>query len=157
MAAREISGDLSGSGLKIGMVVSRFNEFLTKHLLGGAMDCLLRHGVDEKDVTVAWVPGSNETPMVIQRMADSGEYSALIAIGAVVQGATSHADLINAQVSRSLAKVAMDKNVPVINGIVTAQNLEQAIERSGTKAGNRGWNAAQAAIEMANLYKQMSG
>jgi len=155
MAFREISGDFSGDGQRIGLVVSRFNDFLTKQLLEGAIDCLVRHGVSDEQVTVAWVPGSNEAPLAVQRMAASGEYDALIVLGAVVQGATSHADLINSQVSRSLAKIAMDAGVPVINGIVTAQNLEQAIERSGTKAGNRGWKAGLAALEMVNLYKQI--
>lgn len=156
MAYREISADLSGEGLRMGIVVSRFNDFLTKQLLGGALDCLVRHGVGEESITVAWVPGANETPLAVKKMAESGKYDAVVALGAVVQGATSHAELINAQVSRSLAKVGMDSNLPVINGVVTAQNLEQAIERSGTKAGNKGWAAAQAAVEMANLFKQLS-
>ena len=155
MAVNEISGNLLAKGLKMGLVVSRFNDFLSKQLLSGAIDCLIRHGAAEKDITVAWVPGANETPMAVQKMAQSGKFDALIALGAVIQGATPHADLINAQVSRSLAKMSADHNVPVINGIVCASNLEQAIERSGTKAGNKGWHAAQAAIEMANLYKEM--
>lgn len=155
MAVNEISGNLLAKGLKMGLVVSRFNDFLSKQLLSGAIDCLIRHGAAEKDITVAWVPGANETPMAVQKMAQSGKFNALIALGAVIQGATPHADLINAQVSRSLARLSADHNVPVINGVVCASNLEQAIERSGTKAGNKGWHAAQAAIEMANLYKEM--
>lgn len=156
MSVKEISGHLLAKGQKIGLVVSRFNDFLTCQLLKGALDCLVRHGAAEADVTVVWVPGSNETSMAVERMAKSGQYDALIALGAVVQGATPHADLINAQVSRSLARTAMDHDLPVVNGVVCAGNLEQAIERSGTKAGNKGWQAAQAAIEMVNLYKELS-
>jgi 6,7-dimethyl-8-ribityllumazine synthase len=153
MSVKEISVDLQGKGLTIGIVVSRFNDFLTKQLLAGAVDCLVRHGVADKDVTVAWVPGANEIPLAVKRMADKGGFSALVALGAVVQGATPHAELINSQVSRSLAQISLQSGVPVVNGVVVAGNLEQAIERSGTKSGNKGWNAAQAAIEMANLYK----
>lgn len=155
MTVNEISGNLLAKGLKIGVVVSRFNDFLSKQLLSGAIDCLVRHGVAENDITVAWVPGANETPMAVQKMAQSKKFDALIALGAVIQGATPHADLINSQVSRSLSKLSMEHTMPVINGVVSAGNLEQAIERSGTKAGNKGWHAAQAAIEMANLYKGM--
>jgi 6,7-dimethyl-8-ribityllumazine synthase len=155
MSTKEISANLNAAGLKIGIVVSRFNDFLTRQLLGGAQDSFVRHGGAEKDLTVAWVPGSNELPLAVQKLAESGKFDALVALGAVVQGATPHADLINAQVSRSLAKVAMDRNVPVINGVVCAGNLEQAIERCGTKAGNKGWSAVEAAIEMANLFKMI--
>ncbi|MBN1673321.1 MAG: 6,7-dimethyl-8-ribityllumazine synthase [Kiritimatiellae bacterium] len=151
----EISGDLMAKGLKVGLVVSRFNDFLTKQLLEGALDCLKRHGTNEKDMTVAWVPGSYETPMAIKKMAAAGKYHALVALGAVIQGATPHAGLINSQVARSLAQIAMEHDVPVIDGIVSADTLEQAIERAGTKAGNRGWKAALAAIEMANLFRQL--
>ena len=152
---KELSGNLAAQGLRIAIVVSRFNDFLTKPLVEGARDCLLRHGASEKDLTLAWVPGANETPLLVHKLAAGGKFDALIALGAVVQGATPHADLINSQVSRSLAKTAMDFGVPVINGIVCANNLEQAIERCGTKAGNKGWGAAMAAIEMANLYKSL--
>jgi 6,7-dimethyl-8-ribityllumazine synthase len=152
---KELSGNLVAQGLRFCVVVSRFNDFLTKQLVDGAKDCLLRHGAVDKDVTIAWVPGSNETPLAVHKLAAKKKFDALIALGAVVQGATPHADLINAQVSRSLAKTAMDFGVPVINGVVCASNLEQAIERCGTKAGNKGWSAALAAIEMANLYKAM--
>jgi 6,7-dimethyl-8-ribityllumazine synthase len=154
---KEVSGKLTAQGLTFGIVVSRFNDFLTKQLLGGAIDCLVRHGADEGGITVVWVPGANELPLAGQKMVDSKKYDALIALGAVVQGATPHADLINSQVSRSLAKIAMDSGLPVINGVVCAQNLEQAIERSGTKAGNKGWQAALGAIEMVNLYVELSG
>lgn len=155
MEARELSGDLLAKGLKVGLVVSRFNDLFTKQLLEGAVDCFVRHGGAESDLVVVWVPGANETPLAIQRMAESGKFDALVALGAVVQGATPHAELINAQVSRSLAAIAIDLKVPVINGVVCANNLEQAIERSGTKAGNKGWQGALAAIEMANLYKKL--
>lgn len=154
---KELSGSLIGKGLRVGIVVSRFNDFITKELLGGALDCLVRHGVAEKDVVVAWVPGANELPLVLQKMAQGIPCDALVALGAVIQGATPHADLINSQVSRSLAKIGMDTGIPVINGVICASNLEQAIERAGTKAGNKGWSAAQSAIEMANLFKTMKG
>jgi len=157
MSVKEVSAKLTAGGLTFGLAVSRFNDFLTKQLLSGAIDCIVRHGGAEEAITVVWVPGANELPLAVQKMAESRKYSALIGLGAVVQGATPHADLINSQVSRSLAKVAMDTGIPVINGVVCAQNLEQAIERSGTKAGNKGWQAAQAAIEMANLYVEMDG
>ena len=147
MAVKEISAKLTAEGLKFGIAVSRFNDFLTKQLLGGAVDCLVRHGAAEGNITVVWVPGANELPQALDRMAQSGKWQALIALGA-----TPHADLINGQVSRSLASIAHESSVPVINGLVCADNLEQAIERSGTKAGNKGWQAAQAAIEMANVF-----
>ncbi len=150
-----LSAKLDATGLKIGIVVSRFNDFLTKQLLEGATDCIVRHGGNEDDITVAWVPGANETPMVARKLADNGSVDAVVVLGAVVQGATDHADLINTQVSRSLAGIGLACKVPVINGVVCAGNLEQAIERSGTKAGNKGWQAAQAAVEMANLYREM--
>ncbi len=156
MSVKEISGLLKADGFKAGIVVSRFNEFLTSKLLGGAIDCIVRHGGSEKDIAVVWVPGANEIPLVADKMAASGKYSMLIALGAVVEGATQHADLINAQVSRSLPKLSMQHGIPIINGVVCARNLEQAIERCGTKAGNKGWNAAMAAIEMANLYKHIN-
>ena len=128
----------------------------TSDTYGSAIDCLVRHGVKEEDVTVAWVPGSNETPMAAQKMAMSKKFDAVVALGVVIQGATPHADLINGQVSRALMSIALESGVPVINGVVAAGNLEQAIERSGTKAGNKGWTAAQAAIEMANLYRNFA-
>jgi 6,7-dimethyl-8-ribityllumazine synthase len=155
MAYKEISVGLHAKGLRIGVVVSRFNDFLTKQLLEGAVDCLVRHGVEDKQVTVAWVPGANETPLAADRMAASKQYDAVVVLGAVIQGGTTHAGLINSQVSRSLSQIALQRGVPVINGMVVADNLEQAIERSGTKAGNKGWQAAQAAVEMANLFKAL--
>lgn len=155
MNVREVSGKLLAQGLKLGIVVSRFNDFLTKELVGGALDCAIRHGAAEKDLTVVWVPGANELPMGVQKLLQAGKMDGVIALGAVVQGATPHADLINAQVSKSLASLALDQPVPVINGVVCAGNLEQAIERCGTKAGNKGWQAMLAAIEMANLSREM--
>ncbi|MFO7535487.1 MAG: 6,7-dimethyl-8-ribityllumazine synthase [Kiritimatiellia bacterium] len=152
---KEIGANLIGNGIKVGIVISRFNDLLTKQLLGGAVDCLVRHGVTDGDITVVWVPGANEAPYAAQRMAQSGAYQAIVVLGCVIQGATRHAEMINSQVSRSLIKVGMDTNVPVINGVITAENLEQAVERAGTKAGNKGWTAAQAAIEMVNLFKQI--
>lgn len=153
---REYSADLMASGLKVCIVVSRFNDFLTKQLADGAVDCLLRHGVKDGDISVAWVPGANELPLAAAPLAKKGKVHAVIVLGAVVRGATSHADLINSQVSRALSDISLETGVPVINGVVAADSLEQAIERCGTKAGNKGWSAAQAAIEMANLYKEFS-
>ena len=154
MSYQELSGSLAAAGLKVGIVVSRFNDFLTRQLLAGALDCLKRHGVDEADITVVWVPGSYELPLIVQKLARGKSAQAVIALGAVVQGATPHASLINAQVARALVQVALETGVPVIDGVVATDNLEQAIERSGTKSGNRGWTAAQSAIEMANLMKK---
>ena len=155
MAVNEVSATLVATGLKVAVVVSRFNDFLTKQLVGGAIDGMVRHGADESDVTVVWVPGANELPQVAGRLAKGGGFDAIIALGAVVQGATPHADLINSQVARSLAAIGQQSGIPVINGVVCTSTLEQPIERCGTKAGNKGWQAAQAAIEMANLYKQL--
>lgn len=155
MSIGELSGKLLATGIKTAIIVSRFNDFLTKQLLSGAIDCLVRHGASEKDITVAWVPGANEIPLVAAKLAKNGGNDAIVALGAVVQGATPHADLINNQVSKSLAATAIENGVPVINGVVCAETLEQAIERCGTKSGNKGWNAALAAVEMANLYKQI--
>lgn len=148
---KEISVNLMAEGKRFGIVVSRFNDFLTRQLVGGACDCLKRHGGDEEAVTLVWVPGANEIPQAVQCLAQQGQVDAIMALGAVIQGATPHADLINTQVSRSLSDLSLRTGVPVINGIVCASTLEQAIERCGTKAGNKGWNAAQAAIEMANV------
>ena len=153
MSYKEIGGTLEAKGLKFGIVVARYNDFLTRQLLAGALDCFKRHGAKEDDVTVVWVPGSYEIPLAVQQLARGGKVNAVVALGAVIQGATPHAGLINAQVARALGGIALQTGVPVIDGVVAAENLEQAIERSGTKAGNRGWGAAQSAIEMANLAK----
>jgi 6,7-dimethyl-8-ribityllumazine synthase len=152
----EISATLVVKDMKFAIVVSRFNDFLTKQLLAGARDCLVRHGAADKDITAIWVPGANEIPIAAQHAAAGGKFDAVIALGAVVQGATPHANLINTQVSRSLSAMSLETKRPVINGVVCADNLEQAIERCGTKAGNKGWSAALAAIEMANLAKLLA-
>jgi 6,7-dimethyl-8-ribityllumazine synthase len=152
---KEWSGNLTAQGMKTAIVVSRFNSFFTRQLLAGAVDCLVRHGAPEADITVAWVPGANEIPLAAQRMARLGQFDAVIALGAVIEGATPHADLINTQVARSLAALALASDLPVINGVVCARNIEQAIERSGTKAGNKGADAAETAIEMVGLTRLM--
>ncbi len=152
---REFAGHLNAQGLVLGIAISRFNSFFTTQLLRGAQDCFERHGGDPELLTVAWVPGANELPLALQKLASPGRFNALIALGCVVQGATPHADLINQQVARALANLALDRGLPVINGVVCASTLEQAIERSGTKAGNKGWDAAMAAIEMATLLNAM--
>ncbi|MBC7266422.1 MAG: 6,7-dimethyl-8-ribityllumazine synthase [Coriobacteriia bacterium] len=144
-------GDLIGQGLKVGIVVSRFNELLSSKLLSGAMDALTRHGVAEEDVDVAWVPGAFEIPLVAKRMAGSGRYDAVLALGVVIRGGTPHFEYVAAEVSKGVAKASLDTGVPVIFGVVTADTIEQAVERSGTKAGNKGWDAALAGIEMAKL------
>jgi 6,7-dimethyl-8-ribityllumazine synthase len=150
---KSFEGILIGKGLKFGLVVSRFNEFIAKKLFEGAQDALHRHGVNDDDVDVAWVPGSFEIPLVALRMADSGKYNAIICLGAVVRGGTPHFEYIAAELSKGIAKVALEKKLPVTNGVITADTLEQAIERAGTKMGNKGFDAAVDAIEMANLLK----
>ena len=156
MNCKETSGQLNAKGLKFGIVVSRFNDLFTGQLLKGALDCLARHGADEKNVEVVWVPGAYEQPLALQKLAQAKKHDALIALGTFIQGATSHAGLINAQVARALTQISLASGIPVIDGIVAADNLDQAIERCGSKAGNRGWNAAQTAIEMASLFKQLA-
>ncbi len=156
MNCKEISGQLNAKGLQFGIVVSRFNDLFTSQLLRGAIDCILRHGGEEKNIEIIWVPGAYDQPIVIKKLAQAGTHQALIALGTVIQGATSHASLINAQVTRALTQISMETGVPVIDGVVAAENLDQAIERCGSKAGNRGWTAAQTAIEMASLMQQLS-
>ena len=153
---KTISGDLQAKGLRIGIAVSRFNDLFTKSLLGAAVDGLTRHGVDEKDITVVWVPGAFELPVVLKQLAVSGRFHALMALGVVIQGATGHADIINKEVAAACSRIATETGVPVIDGVVGAQTLEQAMERSGTKHGNRGWSAAESAIEMAVVVKKLS-
>ena len=155
MNCKETSGQLNAKGLKFGIVVSRFNDLFTGQLLKGALDCLARHGADEKNIEVVWVPGAYEQPIALQKLAQAKKHNALIALGTVIQGATSHAGLINAQVARALTQISLDSGIPVIDGIVAAENLDQAIERCGSKSGNRGWSAAQTAIEMASLFQQL--
>jgi 6,7-dimethyl-8-ribityllumazine synthase len=150
---KEIAGQLDATGMKMAIVVSRFNSFFTEQLVKGAADCFVRHGGKDGDLTLVRVPGANEVAPVVQKLAASGQYSAIVALGAVIQGATPHADLINGTVARALSKIALDTGVPVLNGIVCAQNLEQAIERAGTKHGNKGWDAVMAAIETVSVLK----
>ncbi len=150
-----IEGGLSGKGCSFGIVVSRFNEFFSKKLLEGALDCLHRHEVADEDMTVIWVPGSFEVPLVARKMALSAKFNAVIALGALIRGGTPHFDYIAAETSKGLAQAAFDSDRPVIFGVITTDTLEQAIERSGTKSGNKGFDAALSAIEMANLYGKM--
>jgi len=148
-------GALLGKGLRIAVVVARFNEFITGKLLSGAKDALNRHGVSEDDIDVAWVPGSFEIPLVAQKLAMSKKYDAVVCLGTVIRGATPHFEYIAAEVSKGVAKVGLDSGIPVIFGVITADTLEQAIERAGTKSGNKGFDAAVGAIEMANLLKKL--
>ena len=148
-------GDLIGSGLRVGIVVSRFNELLCSRLLGGAQDALGRHGVAADAVDVAWVPGAFEIPLIADRMAKSGKYDAVVALGVIIRGATPHFEYVASEVSKGVAKASLDSGVPVMFGVITADSIEQALERAGTKQGNKGWDAASAAIEMANLLKSM--
>jgi 6,7-dimethyl-8-ribityllumazine synthase len=138
------------------VVVARFNDFITNRLLGGAMDALLRHGATEELIDVAWVPGSFEIPLAAVKMASSGRYDAVICLGAIIRGATPHFDYVAAEASKGVAKVGLDTGVPTVFGVITADTIEQAIERAGTKAGNKGWDAALSAIEMSNLMRQLS-
>jgi len=148
-------GMLLGKGLKFGLVISRFNEFITKKLLEGAQDALLRHGVNEEDIEIAWVPGTFEIPLIAGKLAQTKRYDAVICLGAVIRGGTPHFEYIAAEVTRSIGKVGLDTGLPVIYGIITADTLEQAIERAGTKEGNKGFEAAVSAIEMANLVRSI--
>jgi len=153
--AKVYEGKLVGTGLKVGLVVGRFNEFITSKLLSGAEDALRRHGVKEEDVEVAWVPGAFEIPLVAKKMAQSGKYDAVVTLGTVIRGSTPHFDFVSNEVSKGVASVSLDADIPVIFGVLTTDNIEQAIERAGTKAGNKGAEAAVSAIEMANLLNQI--
>jgi len=153
--SKSFEGMLLGKGLKFGVVVTRFNEFITKKLLEGAQDALLRHGVNEEDIDIAWVPGSFEIPLVAKTLAQSKRYDAVICLGAVVRGATPHFEYIAAEVTKGIAKVGLETGLPVSYGVITADTLEQAIERAGTKAGNKGFDAAVDAIEMVNLLRNI--
>lgn len=148
-------GQLVSEGLTYGIVVSRFNEFISNRLLAGALDALYRHGVQEHEVEIAWVPGAFEIPLVAKTMAASGKYDAVITLGAVIRGSTPHFDYVCAEVSKGVAQIALQTGVPAIFGVLTTDSIEQAIERAGTKSGNKGWEAAQSAIEMANLMKKL--
>jgi 6,7-dimethyl-8-ribityllumazine synthase len=153
---RVLEGHLVGTGVKVAIVVSRFNEFITSKLLSGAEDALKRHGVNEEDVTIVWVPGAFEIPLAAKKLAESQKYDAVITLGTVIRGATPHFDYVSNEVAKGVANVALQAGVPVIFGVLTTDTIEQAIERAGTKAGNKGWEAAVTAIEMANLYRELA-
>jgi 6,7-dimethyl-8-ribityllumazine synthase len=148
-------GQLTAQGKRFGIVVSRFNELICKKLLEGALDCLTRHGANLDEVEIAWVPGSFEIPVVAARLAASKKYDAVICLGAVIRGATPHFEYIAAEVTKGIAQVSLDTGLPVVYGVITPDNLEQALERAGTKAGNKGWDAALSAIEMADLFSKI--
>lgn len=146
-------GKLTAEGLKVGIIVSRFNEFITSKLLSGSIDCLKRHGAKEDNIEICWVPGAFEIPVIAKKMASKGKYDAVICLGTVIRGATPHFDYVSSEVSKGVAHVSLDKEVPVIFGVLTTDTIEQAIERAGTKAGNKGYDTAMSAIEMSNLIK----
>ncbi|PPK82185.1 6,7-dimethyl-8-ribityllumazine synthase [Lacrimispora xylanisolvens] len=146
-------GTLVSEKIRIGIVAARFNEFITSKLLGGAVDCLKRHGISEEDMEVAWVPGAFEIPLIASKMAGSGKYDAVICLGAVIRGSTTHYDYVCSEVSKGIAQVSLSSGIPVMFGVLTTENIEQAIERAGTKAGNKGFDCAAGAIEMVNLIR----
>lgn len=150
-----LEGNVIGNNIKVGIVAARFNEFIVSKLIGGAEDALVRHGVDSENIELAWVPGAFEIPVVAQKMAQSGKYDAVLCLGAVIKGSTSHYDYVCAEVSKGIAAVGLNTGVPTLFGVLTTDNIEQAIERAGTKAGNKGYDAACSAIEMVNLMKNI--
>lgn len=152
---KKLEGKIVANGAKIGIVAARFNEFIVSKLVGGAEDALLRHEVKEEDITIAWVPGAFEIPLAAKKMAMSGKYDAVICLGTVIRGATSHYDYVCNEVSKGIAAVSLESGIPVMFGVVTTENIEQAIERAGTKAGNKGYDCAMGALEMIDLMKQM--
>ena len=152
---KTLEGNVMGNGIRVGIIAARFNEFIVSKLIGGAEDALVRHGVNTDDVELAWVPGAFEIPVVAQKMAQSGKYDAVLCLGAVIKGSTSHYDYVCAEVSKGIAAVSLNTGMPVLFGVLTTDNIEQAIERAGTKAGNKGYDVACAAIEMVNLMKNM--
>ena len=154
---KTFEGKLVSQGIRVGIIVSRFNEFITAKLLGGAMDGLLRHDVREEDIHVAWVPGAFEIPLIASKMAKSGKYDAVICLGAVIRGSTSHYDYVCSEVSKGIAAVSLSSDIPVLYGAATTENIEQAIERAGSKAGNKGYECALGAIEMVNLIREIEG
>ncbi len=154
MAVKVLEGNVVSDGIRVGIIVSRFNEFVTSKLLDGALDGLRRHGVADDDVTVAWVPGAFEIPLTAQKMAESGKFDAVIALGAVIRGATSHYDLVCNEVAKGVAQTSLKSGVPVMFGVITTENIEQAIDRAGAKVGNKGFECATGAIELVNLYRQ---
>jgi len=153
---KHYEGMLLGEGLKFGLVISRFNDFITRRLLEGAQDALLRHGVSQKNIDIAWVPGSFEMPLIAKKLAETKRYDAVICLGAVIRGGTPHFEYIASEVTKGIAKVGLETGLPVIYGVITADTLEQAIERAGTKEGNKGFEAAVNAIEMANLIRDIA-
>ena len=152
---KTLEGQLKADNLKFGIVVGRFNEFISSKLLSGSIDCLVRHGADNDNITVAWVPAAVEVPLVAKKMAAAGKYDAIICLGAVIRGATPHFDYVCAEVSKGIANVSLQYETPISFGVLTTENIEQAVERAGTKAGNKGVDAAMAAIEMADLLKNI--
>lgn len=152
---RVFEGKVVSENIKIGIVAARFNEFITSKLVGGALDGLKRHGVDENNIDVAWVPGAFEIPLIAKKMASSGKYDAIICVGAVIRGSTSHYDYVCNEVSKGIANVSLNSDIPVMFGVITTENIEQAIERAGTKAGNKGYDCALGAIEMVNLIREI--
>jgi len=150
-----LEGKLTAKNMKIAIVVARFNEFITSKLLSGCIDCLIRHEAADEDLTVAWVPGAFEIPMAAKKLAESGKYDAVICLGAVIRGATPHFDYVCAEASKGIAQVSMQTGVPVAFGVLTTENIQQAVERAGTKAGNKGVDCAMTAMEMVNLFKEM--
>jgi 6,7-dimethyl-8-ribityllumazine synthase len=151
---KTFEGNLIAQGLKFGIIIGRFNEFIGGKLLSGAMDALKRHGVEEDSIEITWVPGAFEIPLVAKKMAKTGNYDGVICLGAVIRGSTPHFDYVSSEVTKGIASVSLDTEIPVIFGVLTTDTIEQAIERAGTKAGNKGYDAAVTAIEMANLLKQ---
>ena len=152
---KTLEGKLTAKNMKIAIVVARFNEFITSKLLSGCIDCLIRHEAADEDLTVAWVPGDFEIPMAAKKLAESGKYDAVICLGAVIRGATPHFDYVCAEASKGIAQVSMQTGVPVAFGVLTTENIQQAVERAGTKAGNKGVDCAMTAMEMVNLFKEM--
>ena len=152
---KTLEGKLTAKNMKIAIVVARFNEFITSKLLSGCIDCLIRHEAADEDLTVAWVPGAFEIPMAAKKLAESGKYDAVICLGAVIRGATPHFDYVCAAASKGIAQVSMQTGVPVAFGVLTTENIQQAVERAGTKAGNKGVDCAMTAMEMVNLFKEM--
>ena len=152
---KTLEGKLTAKNMKIAIVVARFNEFITSKLLSGCVDCLIRHEAADEDLTVAWVPGAFEIPMSAKKLAESGKYDAVICLGAVIRGATPHFDYVCAEASKGIAQVSMQTGVPVAFGVLTTENIQQAVERAGTKAGNKGVDCAMTAMEMVNLFKEM--
>lgn len=152
---RTFEGKLTAEGVKVGIVAARFNEFIVSKLLSGCEDGLVRHGVQEEDIAVAWVPGAFEIPLIASKMASSGKYDAVIALGAVIRGSTSHYDYVCSEVSKGIASVSLNSGIPVLFGVLTTDTIEQAIERAGTKAGNKGAECAEGAIEMVNLIRSL--